>query len=170
MPTGLGRFLKLFTQEFRGNVTIFPVPINLIEFSKLISNPTKESIEKCKVYGGRKTYPKICKIENLVKIENAIEKYYRRINKKVSNKISEKAYNIYQDESSLDDRINSESEDFEDINQKHNKFIIYPSKKPNHLIKLNSSNTIINEERSNYNTIYLRRDKSFNTPRNFTNI
>ena len=170
IPTNLGRCLKLFTQDFRGNVTIFPVPVNLLEFSKLVSNPTKESIKKCKVYGGRKTYPKICRIENLVKIENAIDKYYRKIKTKVNNLYKEKIMKIDKIEESifaeLDGDNKSENDDFENISEKQNRFIILQEniKVPESEGIFIHSKKAIYHDINNKNTNFLTRDDSFNIP------
>ena len=168
--------MNIFTQEFRGNVTICPVPFNLIEFTKLVSNPTKQYIENCKVYGARKTYPKICKIEHLIKIENAIEKFYRKIKTKLNNKINEKSVKIEKPEkkfsfNELDDYNISENEDFDNISEKHNKFILYKEnmeKQENKLIP--PIKIIYKKDLDHDETLALVRNESFSTPRNISSV
>ena len=167
----MGRYLNLFAQDFRGNVTIFPVPVNFIEFTKIVSNPTKQFLEKCKVYGGRKTYPKICKIDHLVKIENSLEKFYRKVKVKLNSKIIEKAVKSEKLETKFNSNLNdpddiSENEDIDLISEKHDTFIIYKDINENPCHDKRFVNiTIKNIKDSNNDNLVLTRNQSYSTPR-----
>jgi len=52
----VSKYLSVFTQEYKGDITILPVP-RWIDYFKILSNPTQEDIERCKIFGARRTFP-----------------------------------------------------------------------------------------------------------------
>jgi hypothetical protein len=127
----------------------------------LLSNPTKDTIENCKVYGSKKTYPKICKIEHLLKIEMMVEKYYRKLKSKI--KKPREINTNYQTDIIIEDFETdsiSENDDLNQISEKHNSFAI-------HTNDINKPKSQIYLKEFNHNGKFiLTRNDSFNIPRN----
>jgi predicted acylesterase/phospholipase RssA len=59
IPSELTRVLNMFTQDYKGHVTIFPVP-KLSDFFKVFSNPTIETIRYCIEHSSKRTFPSKC--------------------------------------------------------------------------------------------------------------
>jgi predicted acylesterase/phospholipase RssA len=60
LPVSIHNFLNIFTQDYRGHITLFPVP-SLTDYLRIVSNPTKESIKYCVEHSSKRTFPsKIC--------------------------------------------------------------------------------------------------------------
>jgi predicted acylesterase/phospholipase RssA len=56
LPNFLTRILGVFTQDYRGHVTIFPVP-RWGDYFKMLQNPSKEMIKYCVEHSSKRTYP-----------------------------------------------------------------------------------------------------------------
>lgn len=64
LPSILGRLLNLITQDYRGHVTLFPVP-RILDYLNALNNFTKESIAYCVSHSSKRTFPsKILLIKN----------------------------------------------------------------------------------------------------------
>jgi hypothetical protein len=68
----------LWLQRFHGNVTIIP-RVSLIDYPRLLSNPTPETLAGYIDGGQRRTWPKLHMIENRVRIERKITSCRRRL-------------------------------------------------------------------------------------------
>ena len=78
LPSPVEFFLRLFKQQYHGDVTIYPVP-SLKDFLKVLKNPTKEMIEECTIQSERITYSEIHKIESLTKVEYTLDRLYYKL-------------------------------------------------------------------------------------------
>jgi predicted acylesterase/phospholipase RssA len=56
LPNSLSKILNIITQDYRGHVTIFPVP-KITDYLSVLSNPTKESIQYCCKHSAKRTFP-----------------------------------------------------------------------------------------------------------------
>jgi predicted acylesterase/phospholipase RssA len=56
LPSFLTRWFNLITQEYRGHVTIFPIP-KLADYLKIFTNPSKEHIDYCTQHSSKRTFP-----------------------------------------------------------------------------------------------------------------
>jgi predicted acylesterase/phospholipase RssA len=56
LPSPMTRSMNIITQDYRGHVTIFPVP-NLSDYLKVLANPSKEDIAYCTLHSSRRTFP-----------------------------------------------------------------------------------------------------------------
>lgn len=148
VPNVIKRFLNIVTQEYRGDVTILPVP-SIWQVTKTISNPTIEEVDKFRLESARITFPKISMIENIYKIELALDNNYSKLKKILKTKrfITNKTYDldeenydyeicIKQTELKIPDNLPitnreydaesvSENENLDEICEKHNKIIFY---------------------------------------------
>lgn len=61
--------LGIFTQEYRGHVTIWPVP-SVKDYINILSNPSEDDIQRCIRKGQNRTFPKINMLKSIVAIEN----------------------------------------------------------------------------------------------------
>lgn len=78
IPSFISSFIRLMNQNYYGNVTILPVP-SIMDFLKVLKNPTKEMIEDCCIESERMTYKYVSQIEANLKIEFALENQLRRL-------------------------------------------------------------------------------------------
>ncbi len=150
LPSAFKRYLNLFTQEYRGDVTILPVP-GLWEVTKIISNFSKDELRKFNLISARRTFPKISRIENILKIEQALENGYSKLKMKLLRKkfTSKKKFGIDEenddfelgtrqlidierkndplslDRKEEDDFSVDEDENLDDISEKHNSLLYY---------------------------------------------
>ncbi len=150
LPSAFKRYLNLFTQEYRGDVTILPVP-GLWEVTKTFSNLSKDEVTEFKLISARRTFPKINRIENILKIEQALENGYSNLKMKLLRKkfssrkkfaIDEENYDfelgtrqlidIYRKNNHLS-LVRKEEEEFsvdedenlDDISERHNSLLYY---------------------------------------------
>lgn len=65
-------FLGIFTQEYRGHVTIWPVPA-IKDYLNILSNPSDDDIQKCIKKGNIRTFPKINMLKSIMVIEKTFE-------------------------------------------------------------------------------------------------
>ena len=56
LPLFITKWFNLITQDYRGHVTIFPVP-KLTDYIKMFSNPSKEHIAYCIKHSSKRTFP-----------------------------------------------------------------------------------------------------------------
>jgi len=78
LPASIKRYINLITQEYSGNVTIWPVP-TVKDYLNILSNPTIQSLERGLLLGSRRTYSKISHIYATLIVEKAIDLNYRAI-------------------------------------------------------------------------------------------
>ena len=60
--------LGIFTQEYRGHVTIWPVP-SFKDYINILSNPSEDDIQRCIRKGLSRTFPKINMLKSIMAIE-----------------------------------------------------------------------------------------------------
>ena len=60
--------LGIFTQEYRGHVTIWPVP-SVKDYINILSNPSEDDIQRCIRKGMSRTFPKINMLKSIMAIE-----------------------------------------------------------------------------------------------------
>ncbi|CAG9314328.1 unnamed protein product [Blepharisma stoltei] len=75
-------FLSIFTQEYRGHVTIWPIP-SLKDYVNILSNPTDEDIQRCIRKGQLRTFPKINMLKSIMAIEKTFESCYHELRDRV---------------------------------------------------------------------------------------
>lgn len=123
LPAPLEFFHKLFKQQYHGDVTICPVP-TIKDYLKVLKNPTKEMIDDCCAHSLRQTYPKMNKIEGLLKIEVLLEKLYFKLKYK-HNKQKFNGDKKYLKEDKIDQKIitYNNCDLFESIDKDYNKLI-----------------------------------------------
>ena len=78
----LSGFLGIFTQEYRGNVTIWPVP-SVKDYLNILSNPSEEDIQRFIEKGMLRTFPKVNMVSSILAIEKTFEKCYLQIREKL---------------------------------------------------------------------------------------
>jgi len=78
LSSSLTWFLGIFTQEYRGHVTIWPVP-SIKDYLNILSNFTDESIQQCIKKGQQRTFPKINMLKSILAIEKTFDSCYQEI-------------------------------------------------------------------------------------------
>ena len=68
IPRPLRKYLALLWQRYRGDITIVPYA-SVSDYARILSNPSREFIEKCTIEGARRTWPKLPLIEARCAIE-----------------------------------------------------------------------------------------------------
>ena len=56
LPSVFGKILNLVTQDYRGHVTLFPVP-RLVDYLKALDNPSKDTMAYCAKHSSNRTFP-----------------------------------------------------------------------------------------------------------------
>jgi TAG lipase / steryl ester hydrolase / phospholipase A2 / LPA acyltransferase len=64
--------LGILTQEYRGHVTIWPIP-SIRDYINILSNPSEEDIQRCVRKGLIRTFPKFNLLKSIMAIENELE-------------------------------------------------------------------------------------------------
>jgi predicted acylesterase/phospholipase RssA len=94
LPTAITRYFNLITQEYSGNVTIWPIP-TLRDYLNILNNPSHQSLQKGLILGARRTYHKINHIHSTLMIEKSLDWNYRAIklqNQKIADRDEEEEY------------------------------------------------------------------------------
>jgi predicted acylesterase/phospholipase RssA len=74
----LTRSLEMFTQEYRGHVTIWPVP-SLKDYKNILSNPSDEDIQRCIRESNQRTFPKMNMLKGILTIEKTFDLCYSQL-------------------------------------------------------------------------------------------
>jgi len=74
----LTRGLEIFTQEYRGHVTIWPVP-SLRDFKNILTNPSEDDIQRCITVSNRRTFPKMNLLKSILGIEKTLDLCYSQL-------------------------------------------------------------------------------------------
>jgi len=56
LPKFITKWFNIITQDYKGHVTIFPVP-KIVDYFKIFDNPNKESIVYATIHASRRTFP-----------------------------------------------------------------------------------------------------------------
>lgn len=96
--------MNLLTQDYRGDVTILPVP-SPWKALKTFKNPTESELEQMKIESERRAYPKISMIENFLKIERALEKHYEELKHQLKTRKYTSKKKVGCDEENYDSEI-----------------------------------------------------------------
>lgn len=72
LPNIVTKLRSVLSQRYSGDINIFP-QISLVDFPRVLTNPTPEFMYGCMLTGQRATWPRLARIENHVKIELAID-------------------------------------------------------------------------------------------------
>jgi predicted acylesterase/phospholipase RssA len=86
--SGLSNLLGIFTQEYRGHVTIWPVP-SLREYLDIINNPTELGVQRCIRTGKKRVYPKVSMLKSILEIEQTFDKCYQSLKSLVKYNIDD---------------------------------------------------------------------------------
>ncbi|CAG9319591.1 unnamed protein product [Blepharisma stoltei] len=78
----LTSFLGIFTQEYRGHVTIWPVP-SIKDYLNILSNPTDDDIQRSIRKSEIRTFPKINMLQSIMAIEKTFDSCYQQIRAKL---------------------------------------------------------------------------------------
>lgn len=76
--------LGIFTQEYRGHVTIWPIP-HIRDYVNIISNPTQDDIQRCIKKGQNRTFPKIGMLKSIMAIEADFDFCCSELKSRLSN-------------------------------------------------------------------------------------
>ncbi len=87
VPKHIGKWMRLVSQDYTGDITIIPVPGHLNDFLQVMSNPTINRIEECIVEGERATWPVLALIKSRCSVELALAECYHQIRRKCNEKI-----------------------------------------------------------------------------------
>ena len=74
--------LGIFTQEYRGHVTIWPVP-SVKDYINILSNPSEDDIQRCIRKGLNRTFPKINMLKSIMAIESDFDHCCTQIKQRV---------------------------------------------------------------------------------------
>ncbi|KAF2823600.1 patatin-domain-containing protein [Ophiobolus disseminans] len=72
LPSIVTKLRSVLSQRYSGDINIFP-HISLVDFPRVLSNPTPEYMVGCMLAGQRATWPKLSRIQNHVSIELALD-------------------------------------------------------------------------------------------------
>jgi len=72
LPSIVTKLRSVLSQRYSGDINIFPY-ISLVDFPRVLSNPTPEYMVGCMLAGQRATWPKLSRIQNHVSIELALD-------------------------------------------------------------------------------------------------
>ncbi|RMD39538.1 hypothetical protein DV735_g5601, partial [Chaetothyriales sp. CBS 134920] len=79
----LWRYGSLLAQQYTGDVNIYPA-IGLLDWGRILVNPTPEYMVRSVVLGERATWPKMPRIQNCLAIEVALRKAISDLNERLS--------------------------------------------------------------------------------------
>jgi len=74
----LTRVLNIFTQEYRGTVTVWPIP-SIKDYLNILQNPSDEDIQRCISKGMHRTFPKMNMLNSILLIEKCFEDCYLQL-------------------------------------------------------------------------------------------
>lgn len=86
--SGLSNLLGIFTQEYRGHVTIWPVP-SLRDYINIINNPTAAGVQRCVAAGKKRVYPKVTMLKSILEVEQTFDECYQKLKKHVKYTIED---------------------------------------------------------------------------------
>jgi TAG lipase/steryl ester hydrolase/phospholipase A2/LPA acyltransferase len=72
VPSVVTKLRSVLSQRYSGDINIFP-QISLVDFPRVLTNPTPEYMEGCMLTGQRATWPRLSRIQNHVAIELALD-------------------------------------------------------------------------------------------------
>jgi TAG lipase/steryl ester hydrolase/phospholipase A2/LPA acyltransferase len=72
MPSVVTKLRSVLSQRYSGDINIFPF-ISLVDFPRVLTNPTPAYMVGCMLAGQRATWPKLSRIQNHVSIELALD-------------------------------------------------------------------------------------------------
>ena len=81
-PNVLTKGVSVLSQKYSGDITIFP-EISYADFPRMLSNPTKDSMQQAMLSGERATWPKLSIIKNHCAIELALDNAVQKLRARV---------------------------------------------------------------------------------------
>ncbi|KAH7078442.1 acyl transferase/acyl hydrolase/lysophospholipase [Paraphoma chrysanthemicola] len=81
-PSLVTKLTSVLSQRYYGDINIFP-QISMVDFPRVLSNPTPEYMIGCMQAGQRATWPKLSRINNHVCIELALDKAVHELEARV---------------------------------------------------------------------------------------
>lgn len=75
-------WLGVFTQDYRGHCTIWPVP-SFKDYANILSNPSEDDIVRCIQGGMLRTFPKMKMLKSILGIEKTFDYCYRELKKQL---------------------------------------------------------------------------------------
>lgn len=81
-PSLVTKLTSILSQRYYGDINIFP-QISMVDFPRVLSNPTPEYMVGCMLAGQRATWPKLSRIQNHVSIELALDKAVHELEARV---------------------------------------------------------------------------------------
>ncbi|CAG9319550.1 unnamed protein product [Blepharisma stoltei] len=78
----LSWWLGIFTQQYRGHVTIWPIP-SIKDYVNILSNPTDDDIQRCIRKGQVRTFPKINMLKSIMAIEKTFDSCFQEIRERM---------------------------------------------------------------------------------------
>ena len=78
----LSSILGIFTQEYRGHVTIWPVP-SVRDYINILSNPSEDDIQRCIRRGQNRTFSKINMMKSIMAIEAEFDDCCKELKKRL---------------------------------------------------------------------------------------
>ncbi|KAF2031240.1 patatin-domain-containing protein [Setomelanomma holmii] len=82
LPSLVTKLTSILSQRYYGDINIFP-QISMVDFPRVLSNPTPEYMIGCMLAGQRATWPKLSRIQNHVSIELALDKAVHELEARV---------------------------------------------------------------------------------------
>ena len=143
LPHYYSQILNLITQEYTGDITVFP-EFCWKDACNLITNPTELDYHRFKIFGNKRIFHKISLIKSIVKTEIILENCYLKLKKKLHKKV-------------LNDNKRYSKDNLEINNYNSNNLLN------------NIDDHIINIKKIEYNNLKSNKEKTYNSDLN-TNV
>eukprot|EP00002_Diphylleia_rotans_P036215 TRINITY_DN7959_c0_g1_i1.p1 TRINITY_DN7959_c0_g1~~TRINITY_DN7959_c0_g1_i1.p1 ORF type:complete len:575 (+),score=113.28 TRINITY_DN7959_c0_g1_i1:46-1770(+) len=83
LPSFVEPILPILTQPYMGDITIIPKPA-FSDYIKVVSNPSISFVSSCTTLAERNTWPKVSLIQNMMLVEQCLEKCVRKLRRAIS--------------------------------------------------------------------------------------
>jgi TAG lipase/steryl ester hydrolase/phospholipase A2/LPA acyltransferase len=83
VPSIATKLRSVLSQRYSGDINIFP-QISMVDFPRVLSNPTPEYMDGCMLTGQRATWPRLSRIRNHVKIELGLDAAVQKLRARVA--------------------------------------------------------------------------------------
>jgi hypothetical protein len=84
VPPHYGKWLRLLSQDYTGDITIVPVPGHFSDFMQILSNPSKTRIESCILEGERATWPALALMKTRCTVELTLSECLDKIRRRIT--------------------------------------------------------------------------------------
>eukprot|EP00357_Protocruzia_adherens_P026900 CAMPEP_0114983764 /NCGR_PEP_ID=MMETSP0216-20121206/6884_1 /TAXON_ID=223996 /ORGANISM="Protocruzia adherens, Strain Boccale" /LENGTH=640 /DNA_ID=CAMNT_0002345789 /DNA_START=294 /DNA_END=2216 /DNA_ORIENTATION=- len=85
LPKALAQILNMFVQDYRGHVTIWPVP-EARDFLYIMANPDEETMVKFTKRGARRAFRKVSYLRALLGVEQTLDQEYSQLKKQLHSR------------------------------------------------------------------------------------